>query len=150
MHLRHLIVLIIDARNAGSRSCNRGLGLGLERNLSMPHGMVFDRSDQINQNSRGLAVSRRGAPQTSSEPSLNDVERSGRVHPKRMAAAKLALCSDVLGQNWWSRSESNRRPIACKATALPTELRPHSIGRWWARVDSNYRPHAYQACALTT
>ena len=82
MHLRHLIVLIIDARNAGSRSCNRGLGLGLERNLSMPHGMVFDRSDQINQNSRGLAVSRRGAPQTSSEPSLNDVERSGRVHPE--------------------------------------------------------------------
>jgi hypothetical protein len=25
---------------------------------------------------------------------------------------------------WWSRSESNRRPPACKAGALPTELRP--------------------------
>ena len=25
---------------------------------------------------------------------------------------------------WWSRSGSNRRPEACKATALPTELRP--------------------------
>jgi hypothetical protein len=26
--------------------------------------------------------------------------------------------------SWWSRTGSNRRPIACKATALPTELRP--------------------------
>ena len=47
---------------------------------------------------------------------------------------------------WWRRSESNRRPSACKADALPTELRPR---KWWAWVDSNYRPHAYQACALT-
>ncbi len=47
---------------------------------------------------------------------------------------------------WWRRSGSNRRPSACKADALPTELRPR---KWWAWVDSNYRPHAYQACALT-
>jgi hypothetical protein len=47
---------------------------------------------------------------------------------------------------WWSRSGSNRRHPACKAGALPAELRP----RWWAWVDSNYRPHAYQACALTS
>ena len=26
--------------------------------------------------------------------------------------------------NWWSRTGSNRRPAACKAAALPTELRP--------------------------
>ena len=26
--------------------------------------------------------------------------------------------------DWWSRSGSNRRPVACKATALPAELRP--------------------------
>ena len=29
---------------------------------------------------------------------------------------------------WWRRTGSNRRPIACKATALPTELRPLSHG----------------------
>ena len=29
---------------------------------------------------------------------------------------------------WWRRSGSNRRPVACKATALPTELRPRSRG----------------------
>ena len=27
--------------------------------------------------------------------------------------------------NWWRRQGSNLRPIACKATALPTELHPH-------------------------
>jgi hypothetical protein len=36
----------------------------------------------------------------------------------------------------WSRSGSNRRPEACKATALPTELRPRigirSIAGWLA------------------
>ena len=30
---------------------------------------------------------------------------------------------------WWSRTGSNRRPEACKATALPTELRPHDFCR---------------------
>lgn len=26
---------------------------------------------------------------------------------------------------WWSLSDSNRSPLACKASALPDELRPH-------------------------
>ena len=26
---------------------------------------------------------------------------------------------------WWSRSGSNRRPLECHSSALPTELRPH-------------------------
>ena len=66
---------------------------------------------------------------------------------------------------WWSQSGSNRRPQACKASALPTELWPRSerartateilksfwpITRmWWAWEDLNFRPHAYQARALT-
>ena len=29
-------------------------------------------------------------------------------------------------RKWWSLSGSNRRPPACKAGALPAELRPHS------------------------
>jgi hypothetical protein len=28
-------------------------------------------------------------------------------------------------EGWWSQTESNRRPHACKARALPTELWPH-------------------------
>ena len=53
--------------------------------------------------------------------------------------------------SWWSRSGSNRRHPACKAGALPAELRPRVFtGAWWAWKDLNFRPHAYQACALTS
>ena len=56
---------------------------------------------------------------------------------------------------WWRQTGSNRRPHACKARALPTELCPRLTTyelmiSWWAWVDLNYRPHAYQACALTS
>src|SRR5690349_4833050 len=43
---------------------------------------------------------------------------------RRTMRPNLLSVRDVCQQKWWSRSESNRRPIACKATALPTELRP--------------------------
>ena len=33
------------------------------------------------------------------------------------------------GEGWWSQTESNRRPPACKAGALPTELWPLVGGR---------------------
>jgi hypothetical protein len=54
-------------------------------------------------------------------------------------------------KEWWSRTGSNRRPPACKAGALPAELRPLiPVERnWWAWEDLNLRPHAYQARALT-
>lgn len=54
---------------------------------------------------------------------------------------------------WWSQTGSNRRPPACKAGALPTELWPRIAApakrEWWAWEDLNFRPHAYQARALT-
>ena len=56
---------------------------------------------------------------------------------------------------WWSQGDSNSRPPACGAGALPTELWPHvhmawcEKRVWWALVDSNHRPHPYQGCALT-
>jgi hypothetical protein len=88
---------------------------------------------------------------------------------QRRLGAELETCCfpRSLGrlQSWWSQTGSNRRPHACKARALPTELWPlgsrsrlissvrprcHTIrGVWWAQADSNCRPHAYQACALT-
>ena len=34
--------------------------------------------------------------------------------------------SILSSENWWSRPDSNRRHPACKAGALPTELRPHT------------------------
>ena len=52
---------------------------------------------------------------------------------------------------WWSLAGSNRWPPACKAGALPAELRPQLFNYiWWAWMDSNHRPHPYQGCALTS
>jgi hypothetical protein len=48
------------------------------------------------------------------------------------AAFALRACRAVAsgaGEGWWSRSGSNRRPHACKARALPTELRPLATAR---------------------
>ena len=77
--------------------------------------------------------------------------RRGRANPllHRETPSSLEATSSL-----WRRSDSNRRPPACKAGALPVELRPLSLRcplrhRWWAREDLNLRPHAYQACALT-
>jgi hypothetical protein len=37
-------------------------------------------------------------------------------------------CPSLCPSSWWRRTGSNRRPHACKARALPTELRPHGEG----------------------
>ena len=48
---------------------------------------------------------------------------------------------------WWSRTGSNRRPEACKATALPTELRPHLVSD--RPEGPQGRPAAAHVCALS-
>ena len=92
------------------------------------------------------------------DPSIHDVIR------RRPGKAGTETCFSAIAVFWWSQTGSNRRPHACKARALPTELWPqgkrsrelsstcpaqvsHEV--WWAQADSNRRPHAYQACALT-
>jgi hypothetical protein len=42
------------------------------------------------------------------------------------ASGRLAEPKPRSGEGWWSQTESNRRPPACKAGALPTELWPLS------------------------
>ena len=101
--------------------------------------------------------------------SLHNVNRTGRhsgaeaprgCKPFLLPWMTAAIARLFRPRKWWSLSGSNRRPPACKAGALPAELRPQSFvpsnpstgklpGEWWARVDSNYRPHPYQGCALT-
>ena len=116
----------------------------------------FDRSDQINQNSRAVTVHPRGTGQTGSKASLNDVERSG-SRPRRAIAAKLVLSVRRCSIRWLCRrSGGARRDRTDDLMLAKHALSQLSYGplfhqqRWWARVDSNYRPHAYQACALTT
>src|SRR5215472_19113582 len=38
----------------------------------------------------------------------------------------LANRSSNRSEGWWSRWESNPRPLECHSSALPTELRPHN------------------------
>ena len=57
---------------------------------------IFDRSDQINQNSRGSTALSGVRIKQAEKPSLYDVERSGRAHPNRMRTAKLALSCATL------------------------------------------------------
>ena len=67
------------------------------------------------------------ALETPGRPFLHDVitpQPGGRGRTCFLLPFVLALSS----QDWWSRTVSNRRPHACKARALPTELRPVSIG----------------------
>jgi hypothetical protein len=93
---------------------------------------------------------------------LHDVRQhahaDGRVDATRCMrefffADELAGVCRVTSEVWWSQTESNRRPPACKAGALPTELWPRTAApakrEWWAWEDLNFRPHAYQARALT-
>lgn len=47
----------------------------------------------------------------------------------------------------WRRQDSNPRPSACRADALPTELHPHETG--WRNVrDSNSRPRVLRGSCL--
>ena len=90
------------------------------------------------------------------KPSLYNVERSANLSFYRNDQQTLSLCStrmylwerQVIGslpraasqrqqetrkakpffeEKWWSLTGSNRRHPACKAGALPAELRPHSF-----------------------
>ena len=52
---------------------------------------------------------------------------AGKPVSRSLAASSTGLPSrsPARGEGWWSQTGSNRRPHACKARALPTELWPH-------------------------
>src|SRR5690606_10563906 len=49
------------------------------------------------------------------------------IGPKPSANLALRMTTHPLDTKWWSRTGSNRRPPACKAGALPAELRPRLV-----------------------
>jgi hypothetical protein len=71
------------------------------------------------------------------------VIRLSEIRDGRAAVGNFCVPTDEVGRTRyergharWSRSGSNRRPPACKASALPTELRPRSVSRrGFARPD---------------
>jgi hypothetical protein len=89
-------------------------------------------------------------PWSPNNSSLYDVKQNRRKAKSLPQTLFLRMNPTTRSPVWWSRTGSNRRPPACKAGALPAELRPLIPGKeWWAWEDLNLRPHAYQARALT-
>ena len=89
---------------------------------------------------------------------MSDNTRMQTARERDALHARICFHGRAVGESelidrWWSQTESNRRPPACKAGALPTELWPRIAApakrEWWAWEDLNFRPHAYQARALT-
>ncbi len=76
--------------------------------------MVCTRPIQLSKNNRSLPDSS-GILRTFAEP-----RPAARPLPHRYSAVTEPLA------HWWSWAELNRRPSACKADALPTELQPHT------------------------
>ena len=153
MLLRHLIALIIDARNIPAALVRR-FRRRAERSPHRELMRQYDRSDHKNQNSRAAA----------DLPRVDGVEQSDAhllTMSKDPAAARLEDGSSQTLLFATRRMTVRRdggadrdRTDDLKLAKLP--LSQLSYGpvttswSWWARVDSNYRPHAYQACALTT
>ena len=103
---------------------------------------------------------KRQTPPSAVIPRLKPKPSLSMTPPRNPWVGALRATTSLARPQGWRRTGSNRRPPACKAGALPIELRPHHQNQatpkpnanrpgWWAREDSNLRPHAYQACALT-
>ncbi len=57
-------------------------------------------------------------------------------------AKRMFLCERAETPAWWSQTGSNRRPPACKAGALPTELWPRTSQRIDAQLARSDTPDA--------
>ena len=69
-----------------------------------------------------LAVDLRYAPRTKTKQAV-------------LLGVRDPLNRQVWARSWWKWPVSNRRPSACKAGALPTELHPRN--EWWIVLGSN-------------
>lgn len=81
--------------------------------------------------------------------------RRRRRRARRPTPARRGTSGAESALREWSLGESNSRHPACKAGALPTELRPREDqrtgpgGKWWGYKDLNLGPLRYQRSALT-
>jgi hypothetical protein len=79
-----------------------------------------------------ILLADRSAFVTPSACALNETDKSHRKDWKRFPSARHASRPQGL-RPWWSQTGSNRRPHACKARALPTELWPRFKTRGQAK-----------------
>ncbi len=169
MPLRHLIILIADVHPEMFIRQHSGRG-GTRRPPGRERPVSRDQASRVRLGTTNI-WQRCGAPLPHTVKdgiwfNLLFTMTLDQALPKTMSCNNANCCfysgfgflPISVRREWWSWTGSNRRPEACKATALPTELQPRYLktlmsaisAEWWAWVDSNYRPHPYQGCALTT
>ena len=102
-----------------------------QRATAMRHGIDLKTHSQCQR--RGHIPLAR--PQVSLRPDLVFHPGEYSAHFFAKAAKRILRSSLRERRGWWSLSGSNRRPQACKASALPTELWPltgSTRREWWA------------------
>ena len=109
----------------------RGTETTLERPVSFLRGLVRLRAVKF-ANQGGQAAPAFGPKRRSDKPSLHDVRKHARAvgEDDRRETGFYADAEQefhlAANRTWWSQTGSNRRPPACKAGALPTELWPRA------------------------
>ena len=98
--------------------------------------MVTTFPEMSKSTSRPLARGRQAAASSGAPSEAGDPGRRG-LRSTTSGGFGLSLqLAQPAPLEWWRRQESNLRPPACKAGALPTELRPRSRrgGPMWTRT----------------
>ena len=90
---------------------------------------IHPRTLRSSSRSRLVPVLQITSQQQSNVSSLHDVRKPASIRKNCVMRAKLCVLDEFIKGSciatWWSLTESNRRHPACKAGALPAELRPH-------------------------
>jgi hypothetical protein len=81
----------------------------------------------------GILLAGHSAFVTLSACAPNETDKLHRIKDRKLQSARHVV-KTLKVQTWWSQTGSNRRPHACKARALPTEL--------WPRLKTRRRPKA--------
>jgi hypothetical protein len=142
--LRHLIALIINARSRDQVSGIRYRGRKRVR-FPMPEILIADTWSALTERPACFEIDPKGARSSNAlDVDRGDLRRSdffGSIPSSRCQTTRVRRTSAGLGRDvrrtrkislgrasirWWSQTGSNRRPPACKAGALPTELWPLS------------------------
>ena len=137
--LRHLIVLIDDGHpSRRTDRIARKTSLCKARPVIMRSGMMASSCTAQTAQAFSSGTPGMGTSGPNTLPLNNDKQHAHQVRPEgqtrpqtffknRMSWRSQGASSGAIGFKqtvWWSQTGSNRRPHACKARALPTELWP--------------------------
>ncbi len=137
--LRHLIALIINARSRDQMSdvgCQKSepfrpliSDIRPPDSIDRKTSLLRDRPEGARSSNAWMWIAATFGPRDFSDRSpLHDVRQHASRTPDRHGAERYGgrerLFPDEHRSLWWSQTGSNRRPPACKAGALPTELWP--------------------------